>query len=111
MLRLYQVCKVITLRFDMLDDAAEQHFLHATVAVQNPKILAIRFAHDGPTVTRVQVDNPVIAVERPEESHLELAARTRLRCDLRHAISRRDSPIRRSTLVHHGDLSRSEERR
>lgn len=44
-------------------------------AAQDPKIVATRFADHGVLVVRTKVQNPVLAIKRPEESHFQFGVR------------------------------------
>src|SRR5512143_2566806 len=41
---------------------------------QNPRILAARFADQYPAVVRIEVENPVVAIEGAKEAHAEPGA-------------------------------------
>ena len=46
------------------------------LARQNPEILSLGIAHDGPLISWIEADHPIVATERAEESNFQFAVGT-----------------------------------
>ena len=66
-----QLGDVVTLSGQALEDSGVDKRVHGARATENPQVLPVRMTNDRISVLGVEIDDPVVAPERPEEGHLE----------------------------------------
>src|SRR5271157_1885246 len=68
---LFQPADVVLLRFQTLQNALVGGVIHLRFAAENPEVCSLRVPHDRVLVIGAQIDNPVVAGERPEKADFE----------------------------------------